>query len=402
MATEFQFQQQIDFFLQKINLPTLRYTDIQHDEHDRAFVVAGATRDALLRDFRAAVDKAIADGTTLEAFRKDFDQIVETHGWTYNGGRNWRSRVIYDTNLRTSYAAGRYAQIQDVKATRPFVRYRHNDAVAHARPLHESWDGLVLPIDSPWIKTHWPPNGWGCRCFIESLSQADLDRLGKAGPDAPPPSNDSDVVLGTQSGNPRVFRTPEGVDPGFGYTPGRSLFSGSVPAASTGTTLLPILPMAEVSVRPLPGPRSASASRVLPSTLTDQAYIDAFLNEFGASVTNPSVRITDSAGDILSISDQLFATPAGLKIAQPDLGKNILLLADTIRSPDEIWVAFDAAGIRRRYVARWVIDGDQQPTLVVFDMSRGDWSAVFARTEDDAVKLAKAARQGLQIYMRGR
>jgi hypothetical protein len=42
------------------------------------------------------VDKAITGGTTLEDFRKDFDRIVAKHGWDYNGGRNWRSKVIYE------------------------------------------------------------------------------------------------------------------------------------------------------------------------------------------------------------------------------------------------------------------------------------------------------------------
>ena len=36
-------------------------------------MVAGANRDAIVADFRAAVEKAIAEGTTLEQFRKDFD-----------------------------------------------------------------------------------------------------------------------------------------------------------------------------------------------------------------------------------------------------------------------------------------------------------------------------------------
>lgn len=96
------FVEQIEFFRRKLNLPTDGWTDVRLHEHDWAFVVAGANRDAIVSDFRAAVEKAIAGGSTLEDFRKDFDRIVATHGWDYNGGRNWRSRVIYDTNLATS------------------------------------------------------------------------------------------------------------------------------------------------------------------------------------------------------------------------------------------------------------------------------------------------------------
>jgi hypothetical protein len=89
-------------FQRKLNLPTTAWTDIYTQEHDWAFVVAGANRDAIVSDF-ARPWKRPSDGTTLEEFRRDFDRIVAKHGWDYNG-RNWRSRVIYDTNLATSYA----------------------------------------------------------------------------------------------------------------------------------------------------------------------------------------------------------------------------------------------------------------------------------------------------------
>lgn len=156
------FKDQITFFRAKRNVLTESWTDLWEAEHDHGFMVAGANRIDLLVDLRAAVDKAIADGTGLRQFRKDFDTIVEKHGWQYNGGRNWRTRVIFETNLRTSYAAGRYAQLQELKQVRPYWRYRHSDAVMHPRPQHLAWDGLVLHADDPWWNTHFPPNGWGC------------------------------------------------------------------------------------------------------------------------------------------------------------------------------------------------------------------------------------------------
>ena len=33
----------------------------------------------------------VAEGTTLETFRKRFDGIVGKHGWSYKGGRDWRT-----------------------------------------------------------------------------------------------------------------------------------------------------------------------------------------------------------------------------------------------------------------------------------------------------------------------
>lgn len=218
------FSEQIRFFRAKRNVLTESWVDVYATEHDTAFMVAGANRSDLLADFQRSIDKAIAEGATLAEFRKNFDSIVETHGWDYNGGRNWRSRVIYETNLRQSYNAGRWHQLQRVKAARPYWRYRHSDAVEHPRPLHVSWDGLVLHADDPWWLTHFPANGWGCQCYVEALNERDLRRMGKSGPDKAPPDDMQTVIIGKRSpSGPREVQTPRGVDPGFGYAPGRSV-----------------------------------------------------------------------------------------------------------------------------------------------------------------------------------
>lgn len=206
------FAEQIAFFRGKLNVPTARWNDLWQEAHDAGFMVAGAAKADLLDDLRAAVDKAISQGTTLEEFRRDFDSIVRDRGWTgWTGsesaaGTAWRTRVIYATNLRSSYAAGRYQQLQAIKHRRPFWRYRHNETVLTPRQDHLAWDGLILPADDPWWQTHYPPNGFGCRCRIESLSQSDLDRMGKDGADQAP----------TQPGD------TTSIDPGWAYAPGAS------------------------------------------------------------------------------------------------------------------------------------------------------------------------------------
>ncbi len=219
------FAQQIAFFRDKLSLPTRYWTDIWQAQHDVAFVVAGAARDELLSDLRDAVDSAIAEGTTLATFRQRFDAIVAKHGWSYRGGRDWRTRVIFETNLRTSYAAGRWQQLQVVKERMPYWRYRHSHASEHPREMHLAWHGLVLHADDPWWHTHYPPNGWGCKCSVEALSASDLRGLGKSGPDSAPGLNRRPVRIG-QGPDTRAVDVPEGIDPGFAYAPGRAATLG--------------------------------------------------------------------------------------------------------------------------------------------------------------------------------
>lgn len=216
------FAEQIEFFRERVDIPTAAWTDVYGAEHDHAFMVAGARGD-VLADMRQAVDRAISEGATLADFRRDFDEIVARTGWAYNGGRNWRTRVIYDTNLRQSYNAGREVQMDDprTRRARPYGLYRHGGS-ADPRPEHLAWDGLVLPLDDPWWETHSPQNGWGCSCKKFTISERDVQRMGLQVAERAPPVRYEERVVGVRGPSPRVVRVPRGIDPGFEHRPGGS------------------------------------------------------------------------------------------------------------------------------------------------------------------------------------
>uniref|UniRef100_UPI00163D86D5 phage head morphogenesis protein n=1 Tax=Telmatospirillum sp. J64-1 TaxID=2502183 RepID=UPI00163D86D5 len=179
------YREAIDFMRQKVRLPTRAWSDLREGQHARAFVVAGAMKAELIEDFHKAVSKALEQGTTLAEFRADFDRIVAAHGWSYKGGRGWRTRVIYNTNLRTAHAAGRWAQINrqvEIQRRRGRQVYLRYVAVmdSRTRPQHKAWHGIILPADHPFWRTHYPPNGWFCRCTVQILTDLDLARYGYA------------------------------------------------------------------------------------------------------------------------------------------------------------------------------------------------------------------------------
>lgn len=212
------FAEQVDFLRQKLDLPTEHYDDIIKSGHDRAFVVAGATKVDLLNDLHQAIEKASAEGKSIGWFRQNFADIVKRngwHGWTGEDtqeGRDWRTRVIYKTNLATSYAAGRWQQLNSptLLKNRPYWKYIHNDTVAHPRPLHLSWDGLILRHDDPWWQSHFPPNGWGCRCRVTAVRANQYQ--GDVAPD--------DGTYEKVDRNGEVHTIPKGIDYGWDYAPG--------------------------------------------------------------------------------------------------------------------------------------------------------------------------------------
>jgi len=354
------FKEQIAFFRAKRNVLTEAWTDIWEAEHDHAFMVAGANRMDLLVDLRAAVDKAIADGTGLEAFRRDFDQIVAKYGWAYNGVRNWRTRVIFETNMRTSYAAGRYAQLQTLKkAGMRFWRYRHSDAVQHPRPMHLAWNNLVLDADDPWWNTHYPPNGWGCQCTVEALDARGLARMGKNGPDTAPPVDMQQVTVGLRGPSPRTVQTPAGVDPGFGYAPGRSAYEQSqggkppVPVTPAGfgrltqdtlakATRLPALAGAELLASLLALPRVAqtlsdtfSALQLLVIGVGLLAATNPPPDDTVVGALNPDlVRALASAGVTPASAPIVSAADAARSSAGPGVTDLMLHPAAVLLEPD--------------------------------------------------------------------
>jgi uncharacterized protein with gpF-like domain len=221
------FAEQLAYFSQKLALPSKHWDDLIAAGHDRGFIVAGAMKEDLVADLKAAIQAAIDEGKTIQWFRDEFENIVQKRGWTgwlgegSADGTAWRTRIIYTTNLRTSYSAGRYAQMTDpeVLASRPYWRYVHRSR-EHPRLSHKAWHNTVLPAQDPWFNTHFTPNGFGCKCIIEAINEREMKRMGKAQPDVAPDDGTYQHVV-KRTGE--VVTLPVGIQYGWDYAPGQSV-----------------------------------------------------------------------------------------------------------------------------------------------------------------------------------
>lgn len=208
------------------------WRDMEREEHSRDFTVAKVASLDLLSDIRAAVDAAISEGITLREFERRLTPTLQERGWwgrqsmtdpltgetrEVQLGSPRRLRIIYDTNLRMAYAAGRWERIEEVAERRPWLRYV---AVLddRTRDQHRRWHDTVLRWDDPWWDQHAPPNGWNCRCAVQQLSDRDIARRGLVPSDAP--SAPARAWVNRRTGETR--QVPGGVDPGFDYNVGRA------------------------------------------------------------------------------------------------------------------------------------------------------------------------------------
>ncbi|WP_421579114.1 PBECR2 nuclease fold domain-containing protein [Shinella sp. M31] len=412
MADGIPFQEAIDFLAGKVNLPTKRWDDLQHAGHVRGFAVAGVVRDDMLADFRAAIEKARRDGTGFNEFQKDFDAIVERTGWQYfshgkteEERRAWRAQIIYNTNMRTNYMAGRWSQLTDpdILRYRPYLQYIHSGS-QHPRKLHLSFNMQVWETTNPIWRVIYPPNGWGCFCDVEALSERELRALGKTGPD-PTPDLQPYQATDPRTGQPET-RYP-GIDRGWAYNVGEEWLHGIVPQE-----LRKPLPAFDPERRPaedlpaLPSPTVVSEEMLAPEGLTDDDYVGRFLDEFGFREKGYGY-FRDRSGGIVSMSKAMFETRddagnvTGSKSNKYERGPYMPLLAATIRDPDEIWVDWAAvtSGIvlKRSYIRRFVLP-DKKALFVRFEWTSKGWIAITGFQSAD--RYVRKFRTGAMLYRR--
>lgn len=104
---------------------------------------------------------------------------------------NWM-RSEYNFTVSASQSAARWTEFMQTKDTIPNLQYQTvgDDAV---RPEHQLLDGVIKPKTDSWWSTHYPPNGWGCRCEAVEVPSG----LGRVTPD------DRVPVINI----PKIFRT---------------------------------------------------------------------------------------------------------------------------------------------------------------------------------------------------
>jgi uncharacterized protein with gpF-like domain len=175
------------------------HRDVWNQEHDFAFTAAKVMRRDVLDALHDELAKAIEQGMPFKAFTKSIEPRLKALGWwepqevedpklggTVTINPPARLRTIFNTNMRTARAVGQYDRIQRTKKTRPYLLYQVGPSAKH-REQHLAWHGLLLPADDAFWKVAFPPNGYGCKCSVRSVSQREADRLERDGVLAPNP-----------------------------------------------------------------------------------------------------------------------------------------------------------------------------------------------------------------------
>lgn len=144
-----------------------------------------------------------------------------------------RLKTIFWSNMNSARAAGQWERAQRSKRGLPYFLYIRTTS-ADPRPEHLAWVGIILPVDHPFWKTHFPPNGWLCKCQVRQIGAREAERLlgtsrvigrDDAGNDITIRYSDQVPDLGPDLDfkNRRtgeIIKVPPGIDPGWHTNPG--------------------------------------------------------------------------------------------------------------------------------------------------------------------------------------
>jgi SPP1 gp7 family putative phage head morphogenesis protein len=236
-------EEALNYFESKGYAIGFNWHDVQTVAHARAFTVAGVLKLDVLNDIRSSLTDALANGNTYAEFVKQLQPVLEAKGWMGKGlvadpetgelqGKQLtprRLQTIFDTNIQSSYNAGRYQQQMANVADRPyFERVAVMDT--HTRPKHAALNGFTAPADDPVWEYFYTPDGYGCRCRIRARSQSDVEKYGLTVQSSEGRLVEVEQEYG-QPGNlvkTMGLKMPNGTiytaDPGFGFNPGRVAF----------------------------------------------------------------------------------------------------------------------------------------------------------------------------------
>lgn len=356
--------------------PSFAWQDVWQEEHSRMFAVAGVMRLDVLQIFKDELDAAIREGRDLRAFQKDIVPRLTAKGFwgdveiqdPATGERRItrfderRLSLIYGVNVRQSFAAGRWEEIERSKARLPFLMYR-TMRDEQVRASHRPWDGVVLPVGHSWWLTHFAPCGWKCRCTVFALSQKDIDRRQAAGEkltfEAPP----VDLVTYVNPRSGEVSAVPRGVDPGFGYIPGRAR------DAELNDSML----RKALAAAPLSG-----AVAVAQAQADHPALVTGSTARLGAFVQRIASGKLKASGEQRMLGALAPATVRALESSQVQLGTAVVALRDTDLAA-ALATSGDAAALAAQYKAlpqlmtrtRGVLQDLQDATRLVYLVDAG-------------------------------
>jgi len=371
----------ISYFQAKGYAITFDWHELLEEAQARSFTVAKCVKLDILTDIRGAVQKALDEGTTLRQFQKDLAPILKAKGWWGKQevvdprtgevrqaqlGSPWRLKTIYETNLATAYAAGRYREQVENADDQPYWMYV---AVmdARTRPSHAALNGRTFRHDDPFWSSFYPPNGWNCRCRVRAMDGDRVERKGLKVESSAGRVTHEDVRISRDGRTARMAVYDDGdvrmqTDPGWAYNPGKSWpltdRNGGLPDctardfAEGGKCVKMVMgqpdwrSLGRPDLRAVPEGQRQPAPALLPRGKTVDEARGLLAQAVGLD-ERPLIEVVSPVSRVYLRQELLTHLVEKLEHGRERYGNFIL---PTLTNPFEVWLTEYEDGFRERYI----------------------------------------------------
>ena len=355
------------------------YNELKAEAHHKAFTVAKVTRLDLLNDIYKELIKAMEGGLPFNEFQQNIQPTLAKKGWwgtqeivnpvtgeikTIKIGAH-RLKNIYDTNMRMAYNVAREQQMDEL----PLSVYRRyvSALLETTRTSHAARHGIIKHKDDPWWRINSPLNGWGCKCKKVAYSLKEIIRKGwKVTEENLANIAEEDFAYDTRAGSRLAQLSKLNLD--------------------TSLSSLPTV---------------TSIKKTDYADLTEEQLKEKFYNTLGISSGDTFI---DAVQDPMVIDDALFTAGTGhTKIKKQDRWMYIDEIANAIKNPDEIYLAFneDKQILEKKMFRYYKGDGGgKRAVQVVFEYLEDKTQGITGYFIKDTKQVEKRRYEKL-IYQKG-
>lgn len=146
--------------------------DFTYAAQDDAYITA-----LEINIYRFSAGKTLAQVQALnQAFResKSFSDFKKRAKIVEDKFERW-AETEYNTALACAEQASTYQRLKRMKKLYPYWQYR-TIGDSQVRKEHAELDGVILHHQHDKWKEIYPPNGWGCRCYVIPLMEHDINK----------------------------------------------------------------------------------------------------------------------------------------------------------------------------------------------------------------------------------
>lgn len=295
----------------------------------------------------------------------------------------------YDTSTWTCWdtwqdAHGHYHRHLANVESRPYWKYV---AVRdeHTRPEHAALDGAVFRWDDPFWDTHYPPNGFNCRCRVRALTAKEVEDRGLVISDSAGSLSDVTLEAGvnkrtgevvTVDGKSYTFTKKDGKrhvltpDAGWNYNPGKAKTLFDLDRSPGGGALQTLADKQETyksfglpRLADTPAGLRLPAPAILPRADTAAAALEQLTNALAMPRTGFRRVVTPDALDDVVVRREYLPHIVEKRDHARERYANYIL--PTLQDPLEVWlVRHDDEHYRRRFIGMFEETKNQSLVIV--------------------------------------